>query len=140
DWPGGWQRVKIGGRLASLDASHNPEGAQVLETNLAHLAAETGRRPVVITAALGAARARPLMETICRHAKEVHLVVPHQPRACSHEELESLVPRSFSGRVFRATVEELFPTPDTCGAGLPDDVIVVTGSIYLLGEVMTRIR
>jgi dihydrofolate synthase/folylpolyglutamate synthase len=95
---------------------------------------------VVITAALGAARARPLMETICRHAKEVHLVVPHQPRACTFEELEQLVPASFRGRVVRSTVEALFPTKDTCTAGGADDVMVVTGSIYLLGEVMARLR
>ena len=53
----GWQRVHLGGRLAILDASHNPEGAQVLDRNLDQLEAETGRAPVVITAALGAARA-----------------------------------------------------------------------------------
>ena len=139
DWPGRWQRVSIGGRLAILDASHNPEGAQVLDSNLAHLAAETGRAPVVITAALGVARARPLMETVCRYAKEIHLVVPNQPRACSYEELESLVPSTFRGRVGRATVAGLFPAPETCTAGEASDTIVVTGSIYLLGEVMARI-
>jgi dihydrofolate synthase / folylpolyglutamate synthase len=36
-------------------------------------------------------------------------------------------------------VENLFPARDTCTAGGPDDVIVVTGSIYLLGEVMKRL-
>ena len=44
DWPGRWQRTTIGGRPAVLDASHNPEGAGVLDTNLASLRAETGRR------------------------------------------------------------------------------------------------
>jgi dihydrofolate synthase/folylpolyglutamate synthase len=79
------------------------------------------------------------METICRHAKEVHLVVPNQPRACSYEELESLVPATFKGRVVRATVAGLFPTATNCTAGGPDDTLVVTGSIYLLGEVMARL-
>src|ERR1035437_915178 len=78
DWPGRWQRVRVDGRLTILDASHNPEGAQVLDANLAHLAAETGRAPVVLTGALGAARAGPLLETIAHHAREIHLVVPHQ--------------------------------------------------------------
>jgi dihydrofolate synthase/folylpolyglutamate synthase len=140
DWPGRWQRVKIGGRLAILDASHNPEGAQVLESNLQHLFAETRRAPVVITGALGAARAGPLLETIAHHAQEIHLVVPQQARACSHAELEALVPSSFRGPVVRASVEGLFPSPRSCTAGGPDDVIVVTGSIYLLGEVMARLE
>lgn len=139
DWPGRWQRVHVGGRLAILDASHNPEGAQVLDTSLAHLVAETGRPPVVITGALGVDRARPLIETICRHAQEIHLVVPDQTRACSHAELESLVPPTFKGRVVRATVPALFPSANNCTAGGASDTLVVTGSIYLLGEVMARL-
>jgi dihydrofolate synthase/folylpolyglutamate synthase len=139
DWPGRWQRVRVGGRVTILDASHNPEGACVLETNLTHLQAETGRAPVVITGVLGVARARPLIETICRHAKEIHFVVPNQARACSHAELEALVPASFGGRIVRASVEQLFPASGGCAAGGGDDVVVVTGSIYLLGEVMARL-
>ncbi|MDP3070244.1 MAG: Mur ligase family protein [Opitutaceae bacterium] len=140
DWPGRWQRVAIGGRLAILDASHNPEGAQVLDSNLAHLVAETGRAPVVITGVMGAARARPLIETIARHAGEIHLVVPQQPRACSHDELIGLLPAGYRGRVVRADVSRLFPERDRCTAGGPEDVVVVTGSIYLLGEVMARLQ
>lgn len=142
DWPGRWQRVHVGGRLTILDASHNPEGAQVLESNLSRLVAETGHRPIVITGVLGVARARPLIETIARHAAEIHFVVPKQPRACSYAELEELVPASFrkrGGVVHRTTVPKLFPAPNRCSAGGKDDVIVVTGSIYLLGEVMTRL-
>ena len=138
DWPGRWQRVRANGRLMILDASHNPEGAKVLDSNLAQLVAETGRAPVVITGILGGARARPLLETICRYASEVRFVVPHQPRACSFEELESLVPRDYRGRVERDAVERIFPAPGQCAAGGPEDVVVVTGSIYLLGEVMAR--
>jgi dihydrofolate synthase/folylpolyglutamate synthase len=140
DWPGRWQRVRIGGRLAVLDASHNPEGAQVLESNLQHLTAETGRAPVIITGSLGAVRARPLLETIARYAREIHLVVPQQARACTHAELEALIPDTFRGRVVRATVESLFPSAETCTAGEKDDVLVVTGSIYLLGEIMSRLQ
>ena len=139
DWPGRWQRVQLGGRLTILDASHNPEGAKVLDSNLSHLVTETGRAPVVITGVLGLSRARPLIETVCQHAREIHFVVPNQPRACTHAELESLVPATFRGRIVRSTVDGLFPTKDGCTAGGRDDVVVVTGSIYLLGEVMTRL-
>jgi dihydrofolate synthase / folylpolyglutamate synthase len=140
EWAGRWQRTQVGGRLVVLDASHNPEGAHVLETNLSRLVAETGKRPVVIVGVLGAARARPLMDAIARHAREIHLVIPNQPRACGYEELEALVPAAFRGRVVRAQVTGSFPAPNTCAAGGPDDVVVVTGSIYLLGEVMTQLR
>ncbi len=140
-WPGRWQRLRLAdGRLLVLDASHNPEGAQALEANLKKLAVETGRAPLVITGALGAARAKALLETICRHAGEIHLVVPDQSRACSFEELESLVPADFCGPTHRATVAGLFPAENICRAGSADDVIVVTGSIYLLGEVLARLE
>jgi dihydrofolate synthase/folylpolyglutamate synthase len=140
DWPGRWQRIRLGGRLAILDSSHNPEGAGVLDANLTRLRTETGRAPVVIVGALGERRAGPLLEVLCRHSRELHLVVPNQSRASTHAELEALVPGIFGGKVIRSTVEELFPAPLTCSAGGPDDVIVLTGSIYLLGEVLCRLE
>ena len=140
DWPGRWQRVKIGGRLVVLDASHNPEAAAVLEANLERLKAERAVGPVVVVGVLGAARARPLLAAIGRFARELHLVVPKQGRACGYEELAALVPGDFRGRIVRATVEGLFPGPGQCTAGGPDDAVVVTGSIYLLGEVLARLE
>jgi dihydrofolate synthase / folylpolyglutamate synthase len=140
DWPGRWQRVSLGGRLAFLDASHNPEGAGVLDSNLSRLREETGRSPVAIVGALGAARALPLLEVLCRHCRTVHLVVPDQSRACGFAELESLVPEGFEGRIVRSTVEGLFPAPGVCTAGGDEDVIVVTGSVYLLGEVLAKLE
>lgn len=139
-WPGRWQRGRVGGRRVIFDASHNPEGAEVLESNLRRLRAEIGRSPVVITGALGAARAQPLLRTICHHASELHLVVPHQSRACTYGELESLIPADFSGKVSRDTVEALFPGPDQCTVGGPEDTLVITGSIYLLGEILSRLE
>jgi dihydrofolate synthase/folylpolyglutamate synthase len=103
--------------------------------------AETGRAPVVVTGVLGAARAEPLLEVVGRHAKAIHLVRPQQARASSFEELEALVPREFfvrGGKLARGAVETLFPRPGVCAIGAADDVIVVTGSIYLLGEVLAR--
>jgi dihydrofolate synthase/folylpolyglutamate synthase len=101
---------------------------------------ETGRTPIAIVGALGEMRARPLLEVLCRHSHEIHLVVPNQARASTHAELEALIPGGFQGRTFRSTVEGLFPGPGICTAGGRDDVIVMTGSIYLLGEVFSRLE
>jgi dihydrofolate synthase / folylpolyglutamate synthase len=143
-WPGRWQRTRLAdGRLLVLDASHNPEGAAVLDGLLVRLVAETGRRPVAITGVLGTARARPLLAALARHAREIHLVRPQQERASTFDELEALVPAEFGeagGRLARGTVEALFPRPGVCAAGGADDVLVVTGSIYLLGEVLARLE
>jgi dihydrofolate synthase/folylpolyglutamate synthase len=140
NWPGRWQRMTAGGRPLILDASHNPEGAKVLDANLTKLLAETGRKPVIMTGALGEYRARALLEVIARHAREIHLAIPHQARACGYEELEHCVPATFGGRVARTTVADVFPGPDRCAIGGVEDTVVVTGSIYLIGEVFERLE
>jgi dihydrofolate synthase/folylpolyglutamate synthase len=139
-WPGRWQRTKFGGRTLILDASHNPEGAEVLDANLSKLVAETGRKPIVVTGALGEYRARALLEVIARHASEIYLAIPHQERACGYAELEHCVPATFGGRVVRTTLGDVFPGPDRCALGGAGDTVVVTGSIYLIGEVFERIE
>ena len=139
-WPGRWQRTSLGGRPLILDASHNPEGAQALDENLAQLVAATGRAPVIVAGALGEFRARALLAVVLRHAREVHLVTPRQARASSYEELLALVPAAQRDRVHRGELDRIFPDARTCTVGGPDDTVVVTGSIYLLGEVLERIE
>jgi dihydrofolate synthase / folylpolyglutamate synthase len=140
-WPGRWQRLRLAdGRLLVLDASHNAEGAQSLEAGLKKLAAETGCAPIVVTGVLGEFRAQALLPVIGRRAQEIHLVIPQQTRACSYEELERYVPANFKGRLARAILDEIFPAPNCCTIGGPTDTIVVTGSICLVGEMLTRLE
>src|SRR5258708_3916257 len=139
-WPGRWQRVRVGEKAVILDASHNPEGAAVLETNLRKLFAETGKKPVIVTGALGELRARALIEVISRHAREIYLIIPNQQRASSYETLEGFIPPSYTGAIHRTTVARVFPRRDVCTVGNEDETVVVTGSIYLLGEVLERIE
>ncbi len=140
EWAGRWQRTTVGGRPLILEAAHNPEGASVLAACLQKLVKDTGRRPVVIVGVLGRERARPLLATIAAHASEIILVKPQQARASTFEELEALIPADFAGPLRRSTVDALFPAPDVCTAGGADDLLLVTGSIYLLGEVMERLQ
>jgi len=139
NWPGRWQRTTIGGRPLILDASHNPEGAHVLEQNLQRLIMATGRKPVIVAGALGEFRARALLDVLARCAREIHLVSPHQARACTFEEMLAVMPAA-RPPTHRGTLESIFPDEHTCSLGGPDDTVVVTGSIYLLGEVLERIE
>ncbi len=138
-WPARWQRFEQDGQAYILDASHNPEGAQALAYNLGKLHEVSGVKPIVVVGALGVARAGPLLEVVAQFAEEIHLVVPHQARACSHAELRALLPSTFTGRVHASGVEELF------GASAPGvfdrtRAVVITGSIYLAGEVMAKMN
>ncbi|AOS45531.1 Folylpolyglutamate synthase [Lacunisphaera limnophila] len=139
DWPGRWQRLSVGGRALILDASHNPEGAVELDKNLTRLVAETGRKPVVVAGALGEFRAKALLEVVLRHAAAVWIVTPHQNRATPFEDMLGLVPPELRSRVRRGELAEIFPNPQNCTVGQPGDTVVVTGSIYLLGEVLERL-
>ena len=140
-WPGRWQHFALEDRELIFDASHNPEGAECLEENLARLLhASGGRRPDIVLGVLGRNRAEAIVPVAARYARSLSfVVVPHQPRACTHDELVACVPRDFTGEIRRTSVDALFPARRTCVLGGPGDIIVVTGSIYLLGEVMDRL-
>lgn len=140
NWPGRWQRIQIGPTPVILDATHNSEGAEQLDANLARLVADTGRAPVVVTGATGERRARAVLEAAAKHAREINLIVPQQERALSHEALASCLPAGFRGTVRRTTLAEVFPRPDCCAVGATGETVVVTGSIYLLGEVLERLN
>jgi dihydrofolate synthase/folylpolyglutamate synthase len=51
-----------------------------------------------------------------------------------------VIPEESRSLVHRGHLEQIFPDAHTCSLGGPDDIIVVTGSIYLLGEVLERIE
>ena len=139
-WNGRWQRLDAGGRRLIVDAAHNEEAARWLDRNLTVLRERTGRKPVVIAGSLGEDRARALFAVLARHAAEIHLLMPRQPRATPFSFMEGCLKGGFSGRVTRATVEDLFPGAGLCAAGEPGDTVVLTGSIYLIGEVMERLQ
>lgn len=134
DWAGRWQEFRLAdARRLIVDGSHNEEGVRIVAPLLAAL-----RAPTVVVGALGADRARPLVAAAVRHAAALILVRPDNERACSPEELAALVPADFRGPVRRATVAELFPAPATCVAD--GETVVVLGSLYLVGEVLARLR
>jgi dihydrofolate synthase/folylpolyglutamate synthase len=136
NWAGRWERHQLADRGIILDSTHNPEGALHLDRNLRAFVRERGYKPVILTGTLGVDRARSLIPVVARHASEINLLHPHQPRACTFEELESEIPSTFQGTVHRSSVKELFPAPGICRAGLAGQDIVATGSIYLIGEIM----
>lgn len=139
-WPGRWQRIQVCGTPVILDATHNPEGAEQLDANLAKLVAATGRAPVVVVGATGERRAKAVLAAVAKHAREIELVVPQQERAMGFEVLERNVPAEFRGAVRRTSLAEVFPAADRCAVGTPGETVVVTGSIYLLGEVLERLN
>jgi len=135
-WEGRWDCREIDDRNLILDATHNEEGAPFLRQQLAELVERTGVRPIILTGTLGARRAESLLAVVAELAREIRLLRPKQPRACSWEELEAAIPRSFSGPVVRSELATLVPRPGVLKLGTPGETIVATGSIYLIGEIL----
>jgi len=141
NWPGRWEeRTLPGGRKIVFDVSHNAEGAIWLERNLAELRQRTGAAPDVVMGVLGEYRAKALVPAAARNARSLRFVIPAQSRSCIFEMLEACTPAGFQGPVLRAEVAALFPAKGVCALDGPASAppLVVTGSIYLLGEVWDR--
>lgn len=140
NWAGRWETRQVAGKQLIFEAAHNPQGAEALDRQLAKLVGETGRRPVIAVGALGDARAQALLEVVARHAGAICLFAPNQPRATPVEVLRGYIPPTFAGAVEARQVSEVF-TPETgCSLGEPGDTVVITGSIYLIGEILEQLE
>lgn len=140
NWPGRWQSIEAAGRMFIFDAAHNPEGAKCLDENLEKLVSRNKTQPHLVVGVLGAIRAQSVIPVAAHHARSLSLVsVPDQARSCTPEELRQWIPKEFAGSVELTNVEALFPGKRSCALGQTGDTIVVTGSIYLVGQVMDRI-
>lgn len=139
-WPGRWEERQLEGRKIVFDVSHNSEGARWLDEGLADLTKRSGgAKPDLVVGVMGAYRAAALVPVAAKWANSLTFVRPEQDRACSFEELCSFVPEGFEGEVSRATVAELFPSKGVCARDFQTDrALVISGSIYLIGEVWDR--
>ncbi len=132
-WPGRWQQLPLGeGKQLILDATHNAEAAAMLRKNL-----ESLEKPITaIVGILGEERAPAVMEVLSEFAQAIILVKPDQPRALSTAVLEDFIPASFQGKVQHALLSDVFPGEGVCTYGQPEETLLLTGSIYLIGEAL----
>jgi dihydrofolate synthase/folylpolyglutamate synthase len=140
EWGGRWQRFHIDGRQLILDATHNVGGLETLRGNLRKLIAKQECKPYIITGMLGEDRAQALLPVLSRNAKKLYLVTPDQPKATPAEALYERLPSAAKSAACCSDLTALIPEPGKLSIGNRGDTIVVTGSIYLLGEVLQRLR
>jgi dihydrofolate synthase/folylpolyglutamate synthase len=133
-WKGRFQIVEPtqGWPEIVLDVAHNPAGAWALRSALSE---RYGDRPLIFV--FGAMRDKAISEIaeiLFPMADRVIATQPGNPRAATPEEV-----RQAAGRT-GTEIECVTAVPAALERGrqaaLPDGVIVVTGSIYLVGEAM----
>ena len=137
----GLQKVKLRGRWQFvsgsppllLDASHNQEGFIGLIENLSEL----NQSFTAWIGAMGADRGKKLIEAITSfEPNRIVLFQPEQPRACSHELLKSMIPNAYQGRISFGAWNNIGRELRQCNN---DPLVLVTGSIYLVGRVLSEI-
>jgi dihydrofolate synthase / folylpolyglutamate synthase len=118
-----------------LDVAHNPAGAWALRSTLS--AAYEGRSLTFIFGAMRDKAIGEMSEILFPLADQVILTRVENPRAASPEEIRAASVRTSTDMEDAADVESaLKRARDLAG---PSGVIVITGSIYLVGEAMRRL-
>jgi dihydrofolate synthase/folylpolyglutamate synthase len=132
-WPGRLQRIP-GSPPVLLDGAHNPAGMLALA---AHLRAE-GLKPVAVFGALADKDWGTMVEILAPHLKDAIVTRVPSPRALDPQEAA----RMFSQMgLFGMVVDDPAHALRTAkGVAGPDGLVLVTGSLYLVGDALSRLE
>jgi dihydrofolate synthase / folylpolyglutamate synthase len=129
--PGRMQRVRFHDRQWLLDGAHNRESAAVLAQSLQE-GGDTSRKVVVITGMVLGHEAEPLYKEIALFAKHAIFAPIDFHRAVAPSDLQATVGSLFDRTQIAKSVPDAIDL--AFEATGPDDLILVTGSFYLVGE------
>ena len=136
-WPGRFQRIAATARSPEiiLDVAHNPAGAWALRAALSEYA---GARPMVLVFGVMRDKAMTeIAEILFPLAERVIATRAENPRSASPEEIREAAARTGAEVEVAATVTDALVRAREFAP--PDGVIVITGSIYVVGEALKAI-
>jgi len=136
-WPGRFQTLPPTGGWPEvvLDVAHNPAGAWALRSALSE---RYGDRPLIFV--FGAMRDKAISEMaeiLFPLAERVFATRPENPRSASPEEIQQAASRT--GAEIEPVAEVGLALERARGAAGARKILVVTGSIYLVGEAMRHL-
>jgi dihydrofolate synthase / folylpolyglutamate synthase len=129
-WPGRLERVSSGGVEWILDVAHNPAGAWALRAGLRSLLGDKNQKVLVF----GCLRDKPIAEMaqiLFPLFEQVVLAPIRSSRAASIDELLAAARATGTNAVAAETVRTALKTAEELAA---DNPVVVSGSVYLVGE------
>lgn len=129
-WPGRFEKI---GTDYILDGAHNAHATPALISTWRE---EFGNaKAPVVFAAVGDKDVTTVLEEISSIAHSFHFAPLNSPRALPPEEASSALPSSFSGKIYNhTTLEDALSTARQEASSL-DIPVLVTGSLYFIGEV-----
>ena len=128
-WPGRLE-VMAERPLVILDGAHNPEGVRALADALRDL--RRGRKIRVLFATMADKEWQLMLGTLAPLADEIVFTRVAMERSADPELLAKSIPLQVSNRVIQDSKTALAALLDTAQ---PEDIVVVAGSLYLVGEV-----
>ena len=117
--------------LVLLDGAHNPAAARVLAEFIHEDLA--GRRLRLVYASMRDKAIGEISEILFPLAEEVYLTRPHLARAATPEEI--LATARFRPKRLVIEAEPSVAVARACQASSDDDVVIIIGSLYLVGAV-----
>ena len=132
-WPG---RLEVISErpLVILDGAHNPEGVRALADALIEL--RQGRKIKLLFATMADKEWQLMLEILAKLADEIIFTRVSMERSADPELLAKNIPVPIPSRVIQDSQTALAALLDRAQ---PDDMLVVAGSLYLLGEVRPRL-
>jgi dihydrofolate synthase / folylpolyglutamate synthase len=136
-WPGRFQVLgaRPGWPEMVIDVAHNPAGAWALRSALSEQ--YEGRRLIFVFGAMRDKAISEMAEILFPLADRVIATLPDNPRAASPEEIQQAAARCGAEIEAVADVHEAMERARSLADS--STVLVITGSIYLVGEVMRSI-
>jgi dihydrofolate synthase/folylpolyglutamate synthase len=131
-WPGRFQRVRVGSLEFVLDVAHNPAGAWALRSTLSQHC--EGRLLLFVFGAMRDKAIGEMAEILFPIAERVIATRAENPRSATPEEVRDAGVRTGAEIELATTVSEAIAGARRLA---PEDaVVVITGSIYVVGEAM----
>jgi dihydrofolate synthase/folylpolyglutamate synthase len=138
-WPGRFQVIPAaaGNPEYVLDVAHNPAGAWALRSTLsAYGDSESGREITMIFGAMRDKAIREIGEILFPIASHVILTSANNPRAATGEEIREAAVRVAAGTDLQAAEDVATALAKAKTLAGPNGLVVITGSIYIVGEAM----
>lgn len=132
-WPGRLELISER-PLVILDGAHNPEGVRALADALIEL--RQGRKIKLLFATMADKEWQLMLEILAKLADEIIFTRVSMERSADPELLAKNIPVPIPSRVIQDSQTALAALLDRAQ---PDDILVVAGSLYLLGEVRPRL-